>query len=153
MSRLFQLLAGPELLWLFIYGAVTVLAKSNVPPTKGMDRFIELLCIWIPLLALATFVLWYIPVVEKQWLLLRVWVVCLVAGHFALEKGLGAYSEQGPGIGTAYIVGILLLFGALVAGSLFIKIRFSISLVFFKWLAIVSVAIMILNFIIIRIRG
>lgn len=68
MSRFFQLLAGPELLWLFIYGAVTVLAKSNVPPTKGTDRF-------------------------------------------------------------------------------------NVSLAFFKWLAIVSIGIMILNFIIIRIRG
>lgn len=94
-----------------------------------------------------------VPAVEKRWLLLRVWVVCLVAGHFALDKGLGAYSEQGPGIGTAYILGILLLFGALIAGSIFVRIRFGVSLAFFMWAAIVAIGIMILNFIIIRIRG
>ncbi|MBK9014406.1 MAG: hypothetical protein IPM82_10120 [Saprospiraceae bacterium] len=62
--------------------------------------------------------------VEKRWLLLRVWVACVVGGHFVMEKVMSAYSEQGPGIGTAYIMGMGLLFFVLIGGSIFVKIKF-----------------------------
>ena len=60
----------------------------------------------------------------KNWLLLRVWVAGVFGAHYALEKGMSAYSDQGPGIGAAYIAGISLAMFALVAGSIFVKIRF-----------------------------
>jgi len=53
-----------------------------------------------------------------------VWVAGLFGAHYALEKGMSAYSDQGPGIGAAYIAGISLAMFALVAGSIFVKIRF-----------------------------
>ena len=117
-------LLGPGLIWLLIYGAANLVAKANVPPTKSLDKFIENSWFWLPLLVLLTFALWWVPVIEKRWLLLRVWIACITGGHFALEKIMMAYSQQGPGIGMAYIMGIGLLFFLLIAGSIFIKIKF-----------------------------
>lgn len=62
--------------------------------------------------------------VEKRWLLLRVWIACIVGGHFVLEKIMGAYSEQGPGIGTAYLVGMILQVFLLIVGTVIILIKF-----------------------------
>ena len=120
-----RLLIGPELLWLFILGAAALVAKANVPPTKALDKFIENCWFWLPLLALLSFALWYVPAVEKRWLLLlRVWVACLIGGHLAMEKVMNAYSQQGPGIGTAYIMGMGLLLFVLIGGTVFVKIKF-----------------------------
>ncbi len=119
-----RLLLGPELLWGLIYGIVTLMAKSNTPPTPAMDKQLENLYLYIPLAGLLTFALWLFPGVEKQWLLLRVWITCLVVGHFALSRGLGAHSEQGPGIGTAYLVGLIFLLVALGVGSFLVGVRF-----------------------------
>lgn len=113
---------GPELLWLLIYGSSVLLAKANVPPTKAIDNFIDKLWFLIPLLALLTFALWWIPQVEKNWLLLRVWISCVLGGHFTLEKALAAYSTQGPGIGMGYLAGMLFLLIILVAGTIVVMI-------------------------------
>ncbi len=117
-------LIGPELLWLIFYSAASLVAKANVPPTKAMDDFIEKCWFYMPLLVLATFALWWVPVVEKNWLLLRVWVVGIIGGHLVLEKVMKAYSSQGPGIGMGYLAGIMLLFLLLVVGSIVVKIKF-----------------------------
>ena len=124
MQKILSILAGPELIWCAVFGIVSVMAKMNVPPTKTMDKNLENLYLLIPLATVLIFSLWYFPGVEKNWLLLRVWVAGVFGSHYALEKGLGAYSEQGPGIGTAYMVGMSLVFFALIAGSIFVKIRF-----------------------------
>ncbi|MBX2929777.1 MAG: hypothetical protein KF852_18230 [Saprospiraceae bacterium] len=117
-------LIGPELLWLLIYGGADLLAKANTPPTKRVDDFIENIWFWIPLLALFTFALWWVPVVEKRWLLLRVWAACVVGCHYSLEKAIGASSTQGPGAGMAWLVGMMLLFLFLIVGSVVVKIKF-----------------------------
>jgi hypothetical protein len=117
-------LLGPELYWLLIYGAATIVAKANVPPTKPVDNFIENCWFYIPLLVLLTFGLWWIPAVEKNWLLLRVWIACIIGGHLAIEKVISAYSSQGPGIGMGYLAGMIFVFVFLVAGSIFIKVKF-----------------------------
>lgn len=124
MPRLLQLLSGPELFWCAIFGGASLLSRMNTPPVKAMDSFIENLYLVIPALTILSFSLWYIPGVEKNGLLLRVWIAGLVGAHFVLEKGLGAYSQQGPGIGMTYIAGMLFVFLALVAGSIFIKLKF-----------------------------
>jgi hypothetical protein len=124
MSRLIAYLPGPELIWLALYGIVSLIARANVPPDKAIDDRLEYLCYYVPLAAFLTFGLWYFPGVEKNWLLLRVWIACVFGGHYVLEKGLGAHSQQGPGIGTAYIVGMIFVFFALIVGSIFVKIRF-----------------------------
>ncbi len=117
-------LLGPELFWLLLYAAAAVLGKANTPPSKAVDDFIEYLWFWIPVASLLVFGLWWIPAAEKNWLLLRVWIFGLIGGHFVLEKALSAYSNQGPGIGMGYLAGLMLLFGFLIAGSIFIKLKF-----------------------------
>ncbi len=117
-------LLGPELLWLLIYGVAHLVAKANVPPTKAIDDFIGNCWLYMPMLAVLCFSLWWVPAVEKNWLLLRVWVVSILAGHFVLEKVLSAYSTQGPGNGMSWLAGMLWLFVVLVVGSIIVKIRF-----------------------------
>ncbi len=115
---------GPELFWLLLYIAASFLSKANTPPSKAVDDFIEYLWFWIPALSLIVFSLWWIPSVEKNWLLLRVWICGLIGGHFVLEKALSAYSNQGPGIGMGYLAGLMLLLVLLTVGSIVIKIIF-----------------------------
>ncbi|MEZ4960716.1 MAG: hypothetical protein R2830_12920 [Saprospiraceae bacterium] len=110
-------LLGPEIFWLLVYGGANLLAKANVPPTKPVDDFVENCWFLVPLLALLTFALWWVPQVEKNWLLLRVWIACILGGHYALEKAMSAYSTQGPGIGMGYLAGMLLLIMILIAGT------------------------------------
>lgn len=113
-----------QLFWLLLYTAAAFLGKANTPPSKAIDDVIEYLWVWIPATSLLLFGLWWVPSVEKNWLLLRVWIFGLLGGHLVLEKALSAYSKQGPGIGTGYLAGLILLFVFLVAGSIFIKIKF-----------------------------
>jgi len=117
-------LIGPELLWLLFYGGAILVARANVPPKYAVDDFIERSWFYIPLLVLLTFALWWAPVVEKSWLLLRVWVACIIGGHFVLEKIMEANSTQGPGIGMGYLVGMIFIFLWLVVGSIFVVIKF-----------------------------
>lgn len=117
-------LIGPELLWLLIYGGANLVAKANTPHSKAINDFIQTCWFWIPVLSLLTFALWWAPVVEKRWLLLRVWAACVVGCHYSLEKVIGASSTQGPGAGMAWLVGMMLLFVILVVGSIVVKIKF-----------------------------
>jgi hypothetical protein len=115
---------GPELIWYLLYLLAIWLAKLNAAAPHSLDKFLENLHLWVPLAILLTFTLWYVPAVEKNWLLVRVWIACLVGGHHVLDKGLQGHSEQGPGIGTVYIVGWGMMFFALVIGTIFVKIKF-----------------------------
>ncbi|MCB0631017.1 MAG: hypothetical protein R2824_15005 [Saprospiraceae bacterium] len=117
-------LIGPEFIMLLIYVGAILIAKANVPPVKSIDNLIENCWLYIPLLAGLSFGLWWVPGVEKDWLLLRVWVVSLLGGHFAMEKVMSAYSDQGPGIGMSYLVGMMFLGLILVVGTVLIRIKF-----------------------------
>lgn len=117
-------LIGPETFWLTLYATAVWIGKLNTPPTKAMDSFIENLWFWIPAVSVLVFGLWWVPSVEKNWLLLRVWICGLVGGHLVIERALRAYSEQGPGIGMGYLAGLMLEILVLIAGSIFVKIRF-----------------------------
>lgn len=119
-----RLLLGPELFWLLLYAAAALVAKANIPPTNAMDDFIDRCWFWIPAVSMLVFGLWWIPSVEKNWLLLRVWIFGLIGGHFVAEKAISAYSNQGPGTGMGYLAAMIFVFVGLVAGSIFIKIRF-----------------------------
>lgn len=117
-------LIGPELFWLLMYAAAALLGKMNTAPKFPLNDFIDTLWFWLPAVSLLVFGLWWIPSVEKNWLLLRVWIVGIVGGHFVVEKAINAYSTQGPGTGMGYLAGMLFLFVFLVVGSIFVKIRF-----------------------------
>ncbi|MBK9106155.1 MAG: hypothetical protein IPL92_16680 [Saprospiraceae bacterium] len=125
MNRFFHFLVGPELLWLCFYLLVLVIIKASGSPVKSMDGFWESTAWFVPLLLIPlTFMLYYAPGVIRDWMLLRIWIVGLVGGHYVLSKSLAAYTEQGPGIGTAYIMGMGLLFFLLIAGSIWAKLKF-----------------------------
>mgnify|MGYP001327155867 CR=1 FL=1 len=122
MPRYLQLLIGPELYWLALYGIVALLAKANTAPSYPVNKILDMLWWLVILAAISVFVLWFIPGLEKNWLLLRVWIAGLVMSHFILEKGLGALKDQNPGTGTAYIIGIIAVFFVLIVGSVGVKI-------------------------------
>jgi hypothetical protein len=125
MNKLTHLLIGPELLWVVFYGIVLLIIKLTGSPVKSMDRFWESTTYIIPFIFVTiTFLSYYLPGVIRDWLLLRIWIAGLVGGHFVLDQSLNAYSEQGPGIGTAYMVGIIFIFFVLVAGSIWAVIKF-----------------------------
>ena len=121
---LLRWLIGPELSWLLFYVLAQILAKANANPPHTLDKFLENLHLWVPLAILFTFGHWYIPAVEKSGLLLRIWIAGLIGGHLVLDAGLRGHSQQGPGIGTVYIVGWGTMLFALIIGSIFVKIRF-----------------------------
>ncbi len=117
-------LLGPELFWLLMYAAAIFLGKANTAPKFPLNDFIDAMWLSIPAVSLLVFGLWWIPSVDKNWLLLRVWIVGIVGGHFVIEKAFNAYSQPGPGSGMGYLAGMMFLFISLVAGSIFVKIRF-----------------------------
>jgi hypothetical protein len=125
MPKTSQILLGPELLWVLFYALIVLAIKVTGSPAKSMDPYWENLgwivtLVFIPL----TFALYWVPGVERSWLLLRVWIACVFGSNYVLEKGLGAHSEQGPGVGTIYIMVMILVLVLLVIGSIFVKIRF-----------------------------
>ena len=117
-------LIGPELLWLFAYGIIVLPVKMNRAITKGIDNFIETIWFWMTVFALLTFALWWIPAVEKNWLLLRVWITCLVGGLYLFEKITDAYGKTGPGVGTAWMASAMFLVIALIVGTVVVALKF-----------------------------
>ena len=115
-------LLGPEMIWLLLYASAVNITKSQILPPKTLDEFIANSWYWVPLIVLLSFSIYWMPFVGKNLLMLRVWVICLVFGHLLLEHLTSAYSQQGPGIGTTYIAGMLFTFIALIVGSIVVKI-------------------------------
>ena len=125
MNRLLHFLIGPELLWVIYYILVVVFIKLSHSPVKSMDSFWLSMAYLIPLILLPlSFMLYYIPGVIRPWLLPRLWLAGIIGGHFVLNKALIAHSEQGPGVGTAYMMGMIILFIALVGCTIWAVIKF-----------------------------
>lgn len=116
--KISKFLLGPELCWLVLYLSAIAVAKSNVKPNYSFDKVIENSWLYVPVIGLLFFALYWIPGVEKKWFLIRIWLSGLILGHLVLEKLASAYSEQGPGIGTAYLLGIGMQVLALIVGSI-----------------------------------
>ena len=125
MNKLTNYLVGPELLWMFFYLVVVIIIRSSHSPVKSMDSFWVNMSFIVPLVLIPlTFCLYFIPGVVHKWLLLRIWIVGIGGGHYVLSRSLDAHSEGGPGIGTAYIMGMGIVFIMLIAGSIFVLIKF-----------------------------
>jgi len=121
MPQLLQLLPGPELLWALFYLSILWLIRFTGSPSKRMDRFWISLANFVPFIAIPmSFSLFYFPGIVQDWLLLRVWIAGLFGAHYVLDTGLKAHSEQGPGVGTAYIMGMIFVLFMLVVGSVFV---------------------------------
>jgi hypothetical protein len=125
MNRLLHFLLGPELLWIVYYSIVALLIKLSHSPVKSMDSFWISMAYLIPLILLPlSFMLYYVPGVIRPWLLPRLWLAGVIGGHFVLSKALIAHSEQGPGVGTAYMMGMGILFFALIGCTIWTLIKF-----------------------------
>ena len=125
MSKPASLLLGPELLWVVYYIIVVIVIKATHSPVKSMDNFWVNTAFIIPLILLPlTFMLYYIPPVPHKLLLLRLWIAGILGCHFVLNKALLAHSEQGPGVGTAYIMGMGIAFLVLIVGTIWALIKF-----------------------------
>lgn len=119
-----RFLLGPEVFWFILYAAAALLGRLNQPPSTGLNDFVERIWFWLPAAGLLVFGLWCLPTVEKNWLLLRVWICGIFGWHFVLEQVFSDFNKSGPGGGTAYLVSFILQLIFLVAGSVFVKIKF-----------------------------
>lgn len=125
MSRANALLFGPELLWAIFYMISLAIIKWTASPVKTMDSFwMSMTYIIALVLVPLTFGFYFVPLAIKSWLLLRIWIAGLVGGHLVLNQCLLAHSAQGPGVGTAYMVGMFLILIVLVIGSVWALIKF-----------------------------
>lgn len=112
-----RFILGPELFWLIAYWIAVFLAAKNKSPNHTFDSMIEQSWFWVPVLAFLSFGLFWVQIVETKWLMGRIWLSGLLACHFILELLTEAYSDQGPGIGMTYLVGMIFVFIALLVGS------------------------------------
>lgn len=105
-----KLLIGPEILWAFFY-LITLAWSSPAIAASPARNDRALRFVWIvPLILLPlSWLPYWTPWALKSWFGARLWLSGLIGGHFVLERGLSVHSEQGPGVGSAYIVGILFL--------------------------------------------
>ncbi|MBK6903341.1 MAG: hypothetical protein IPH04_11165 [Saprospirales bacterium] len=122
MTRLLSYLPGPELYWLLVYGVILYLAVHNVPPTAKMDKLLLSLYWVLPLIVIPlAFSFFFISGIPREWLFLRTNIACLIGLFAAMSKGLDAHGEGGPGVGTAWMVGIGLGFVSLFVVNLVVK--------------------------------
>lgn len=125
LTRLASWVVGPELLWLFFYAALVFIAKATRSPVKSMDEHWVRLAWLVPFLLVPLgFGLFFPDFNVNSGLLLRLWIASAVGAHYVLDKGLGLHTEQGPGVGTAYIFGMLFVFVSLTAGSICVYLRY-----------------------------
>jgi len=124
MSRILQLIAGPELVWALCYLLVLLIIRMTGSPVKSMDSFWENTIYIVPLVVVPlTFFTYGFAHPAKGWFILRLWIAGLVGGHLVLNKCLTTYTEQGPGIGMGYLVGMILLCVVLLIGMVVALLR------------------------------
>jgi hypothetical protein len=125
MQKPFAAIIGPELIWIVYYLAVLIIVRVTGSPVKSMDNFWVNTAFIIPLVLLPlTGLLYYVDGVPHKWMLPRLWIAGLLGTHFVLSRALLAHSEQGPGVGTAYMMGIGFALIVLVIMSVWALIKF-----------------------------
>lgn len=116
---------GPELFWLVVYAIFNLIARVSHSPQTKMNSFWESTWWWTPLILIPlSYMMYFIPGVPKQLLWLRYLIVGSIGLHFALNYALGLHTEQGPGIGTAYMVGMGIGIFILLIGTVWALIKF-----------------------------
>lgn len=125
MNKSTSILIGPEVVWAVYYLILLGVIRFTHAPNKSLDSFWIALIYIIPLVFLPlTFGLYYVPGVVRSWLLLRLLIAGLLGCHFVIGKALLAHSEQGPGVGMAYMLGMGIALFVLVVGSVWALIKF-----------------------------
>ncbi|HEX5625285.1 MAG TPA: hypothetical protein VFX48_04645 [Saprospiraceae bacterium] len=106
--NIFRYLLGPELIWFLAYAGSKILGRMNHQQQGRFDAFIENKTMLMPLLLVTLCMLLYkIDMVPQRFLFLRIALSSVFIGHFFMEAWANAFSRQGPGSGTMYMVGIL----------------------------------------------
>jgi hypothetical protein len=124
MQKPLSLLAGPELFWAACYLLALLIIRVTGSPVKSMDGFWENTMYIIPLILVPlSFMTYGIAHPAKGWFILRLWIAGLVGGHLLMNKCLTTYSEQGPGIGMGYLVGMILVCIVLIVGTIVAMLR------------------------------
>lgn len=125
MNRWANYLLGPELYWVLLFALVSLVIRLTNSPVKFMDEIWIRMSVIVPLIFLPlSFGLYWIALVPKKFLLLRLVIAGFLGSHFVMEKGINAYTNQGPGSGTAYMVGILLMLMVLLVLSIIALFKF-----------------------------
>jgi hypothetical protein len=125
MNKITHVLIGPELFWTLMYLVLILFIRMTGSPIKTMDSFWVNMAYVIPVLLIPlSFALYYFPGVIRDWLLLRIWSAGILGSHFLLDRSLLAHTEQGPGVGMAYIMGMIFVFVVLFIGSIWALIKF-----------------------------
>jgi len=110
MVTLLKFLVGPEIIWILVCVWTSTFKKANMLKEGIYNQAIDSYATYIPaLLLLLTLGLFALPFVTKKWLLLRILLVAFIGTHFLLSNVLNAHTVGGPGVGTIYIVGYILL--------------------------------------------
>jgi hypothetical protein len=118
MPNMSQYWLSPEGCWATLLLLFRLLISWNILPSKVGEGVILSSWAWVPLFALATLGCYFFPFAIKKMFLTRAFFAGVICGHFLLDMLTSAYPDQGPGIGTTYLVGIIFILAALLVGCL-----------------------------------
>ncbi len=143
--------AGPEMAWVLTVAVAYALVARNQPPTEVGSQQLERIAWFFPWL---TVLLSFVPLAwtpgNAWWCLLRIAVVGLVGIFFVTGvvcNGIDYGDSRNSGVGSGYMVLLILgyaaLFGGLLVAALFISTKWRFLPVL-KWFTIVVVTLAVL---------
>lgn len=129
--RVLAYLAGPEIIWLVVYGVTSLLVARNQPPTLAGNQRLELIGWFLPVVStlLSFALLAWAPGNRWLWLLRIVVVggVAIVIVISTLCGGIDYKDSRNSGVGTAFVLfvmlGYIVLFGAAIIAALCFWLR------------------------------
>lgn len=100
-------LIGPETIWFLAFIGIKYFGKYNISIQGKYNDMLETMVYWLPLLIIiACMGIFYIPVVPKGYLLLRIFIASIIGGHYVFTYCASSHTVGGPGAGMIYIVGL-----------------------------------------------
>jgi hypothetical protein len=113
------LLFSPELIWLVLLMIAKMVARLNLQYQGKWDESITHIWWIIPVMSWIIFSIFNGMKVEVPYIHLRMWVSGVVFGHLILITLIESITEQNPGTGTIYILGMIVIFVSLVFTTFF----------------------------------
>lgn len=108
LNKMINFLTGSEIIWLLFYLLLLAIIKLTNSPSESMNNmWINVSYIYPFILIPLTFAIYYFDPSPRSFLLIRIWLAAIIGGHFLIEKALDSHTTQGPGVGTAYIMGMI----------------------------------------------
>jgi len=125
MSRLFQLLLGPELYWIGVYGVTVLFARRNLPATEAGNQFIERLGWLLPLVSIPLSFWLMFGLVStpssRGWMIARLMLATTIGLNvslFRLIEAIDYHDSRNSGVlgiwAIGFVVGFVLFFGGLI---------------------------------------